>query len=78
MQVIPVPCLRDNYAYLVVQGGRTAVVDPSEAAPVLRAIHDRHLRLTEIWLTHHHWDHVGGIEQLAEACPVERIRGSAS
>ena len=76
MQVIPVPCLSDNYAYLVVQGRRAAVVDPSQADPVLRAIDEHRVRLTEIWLTHHHWDHVGGIEALVEECPIEHVRGS--
>ena len=76
MQVIPVPCLSDNYAYLVVQGGEVAVVDPSEAGPVLHALDAHGLKLSEIWLTHHHWDHVGGIEALVEACPVQQVRGS--
>ena len=76
MQVIPVPCLSDNYAYLVVQGRLAAVVDPSQADPVLRAIDEHRLKLAEIWLTHHHWDHVGGIEPLIEECPIEHVRGS--
>jgi len=76
MQVIPVPCLSDNYAYLVVQGKVAAVVDPSQADPVLRAIDEHGLKLTEIWLTHHHWDHVGGIEPLIEECPIAHVRGS--
>ena len=76
MQVIPVPCLRDNYAYLVAHRGRTAVVDPSEADPVLRELGNRGLELVEIWLTHHHWDHVGGIERLVESCSVRHVRGS--
>jgi hydroxyacylglutathione hydrolase len=76
MQVIPVPCLSDNYAYLVVKGGHAAVVDPSQADPVLRAIDEHRLKLTEIWLTHHHWDHVGGIEPLIEEFPIEHVRGS--
>ncbi len=76
MQVIPVPCLSDNYAYLVVQGRLAAVVDPSQADPVLRALDEHRLKLTEVWLTHHHWDHVGGIEPLVEECPIEHVRGS--
>jgi hydroxyacylglutathione hydrolase len=76
MQVIPVPCLSDNYAYLVVQGRLAAVVDPSLADPVLRAIDEHDLKLSEIWLTHHHWDHVGGIEPLIEECPIAHVRGS--
>ncbi len=76
MQVIPVPCLSDNYAYLVIANGRSAVVDPSQADPVLRAIDEHRVKLSEIWLTHHHWDHIGGIEPLIEECPIERVRGS--
>lgn len=76
MQVIPVPCLSDNYAYLVIEGRRAAVVDPSQADPVLRALDEHELKLSEIWLTHHHWDHVGGIEPLIEDCPIEQVRGS--
>jgi hydroxyacylglutathione hydrolase len=76
MQVIPVPCLSDNYAYLVIANGRAAVVDPSQADPVLRAIDEHRVKLSEIWLTHHHWDHIGGIEPLIEECPIEHVRGS--
>ncbi|MDH3201648.1 MAG: hydroxyacylglutathione hydrolase [Myxococcales bacterium] len=76
MKIIPVPCLRDNYAYLVVRNGRAAVVDPSEADPVLLAIEKEGVELVEIWLTHHHWDHVGGIEGLFDECRIEAVRGS--
>lgn len=62
VRITPVPCLSDNYAYLVDTGDHLAVVDPSEAEPVLAALGDR--RLDAIWLTHHHWDHVGGVEEL--------------
>ena len=77
MEIIPVPCLRDNYAYLVIVGGRAAVVDPSEADPVVVAVEKAGVTLTEIWLTHHHWDHVGGIEGLVDELDVREVRGSA-
>ena len=76
MRIVPVPCLSDNYAYLVIENGRAAVVDPSQADPVLRAIDQANVELSEIWLTHHHWDHIGGIEPLLEECPIEQVRGS--
>ncbi|MGC8534991.1 MAG: hydroxyacylglutathione hydrolase [Rhizomicrobium sp.] len=55
-----VPCLTDNYAYLIeeTQTGLCAVVDPSEAEPVRRALAGR--KLAYILNTHHHPDHVGG------------------
>ena len=68
MRVVPVPCLSDNYAYLVAADGskEAFVVDPSEAAPVIAALEREGLRLTAIVNTHHHHDHVGGNEGLLE------------
>jgi hydroxyacylglutathione hydrolase len=59
-----VPCLSDNYAYLVEDkaAGVCAVVDPSEAPPVLAALKGR--KLTHILNTHHHFDHTGGNQAL--------------
>lgn len=61
-EIEPVPCLKDNYAWLVIDRdeGISAVVDPSEAEPVRRAVAQRGLRLSHILNTHHHPDHVGG------------------
>ena len=68
VRVIPIACLKDNYAYLLVgASGRAVVVDPSEAPPVEAALREHGLELQAIWLTHHHWDHVGGIEALCAA-----------
>src|SRR5688572_10072495 len=70
MRVVPVPCLEDNYAYLVIsEAGRAAVVDPGEAAPVLEAVAREGVTLAAIWATHHHFDHVGGNKALLEALP---------
>jgi hydroxyacylglutathione hydrolase len=55
-----VPCLSDNYAYLVKSGSSCAVVDPSEAEPVKSALARRGWTLTHILNTHHHLDHTGG------------------
>ncbi len=63
-----VPCLQDNYAYLVHEpsSNAVAIVDPSEAPPVFAAL-DRHkLTLTHILNTHHHFDHTGGNLPLKE------------
>jgi|SRR5579859_101444 len=77
MRVVPVPCLKDNYAYLVTlgegAGGDAVVVDASEAAPVRDALAREGLRCRAIWSTHHHWDHVGGNAELAKELGVEVV-----
>src|SRR4051812_47268238 len=60
IEIAVVPCLADNYAYLVKGRDFCAVVDPSEAAPVEAALAARGWRLTHILNTHHHLDHTGG------------------
>ena len=78
MRVAPVACLSDNYAYVIVgDAGEAVVVDASEAAPVREALRREGARLSAIWSTHHHWDHVGGNEELAREFSVE-IVGHAS
>ena len=80
MRVIIVPCLSDNYAYLLVGDGRSdaVVVDPGEAEPVLRACNAEGLQLAAILNTHHHWDHVGGNEILLTRHPSLRVFGHVS
>lgn len=70
-RVVPVPCLRDNYAYLVSLPGssRALVVDASESEPVLRAAEREGLDLVGVLATHHHHDHVGGNTEVATAKP---------
>ncbi|MDB4957344.1 MAG: hydroxyacylglutathione hydrolase [Myxococcales bacterium] len=69
MRVVAVPNLKDNYAYLVIEGARAAVVDPGEAAPIEQALAREGVTLGAIWLTHHHADHVGGVAALVAKRP---------
>ena len=79
MQVIIVPCLKDNYAYLVRPEGAhvCAVVDACEAEPIERALREHGLELGAILATHHHADHVGGNDALARRFPELTVFGSA-
>ncbi|OWM66941.1 hypothetical protein CDL15_Pgr008110 [Punica granatum] len=62
LQIELVPCLKDNYAYLLydVDTGTVGVVDPSESRPVIDALSRKNRNLTYILNTHHHYDHTGG------------------
>jgi hydroxyacylglutathione hydrolase len=79
-RVEPIACLKDNYAYLVVcEETRYAVlVDPSEGPPVIAAVERAGVRLVAIWNTHHHHDHVGGNEAVADRFGVTDVCGHAS
>jgi hydroxyacylglutathione hydrolase len=62
----PVPILRDNYAWLLRDSGTgaTAIVDPAEAEPVIEALEKAGGRLDTIFLTHHHADHIDGVDEV--------------
>ncbi len=67
MYIIPIPAFDDNYLWLLHDGRRAAVVDPGDAAPVQRVLQDMGLQLESILVTHHHPDHIGGVDALREA-----------
>lgn len=70
LQISPIPAFLDNYFWLLERDGRAAVVDPGEAAPVVRALEARSLSLDAILVTHHHADHIGGLAALKERFEV--------
>lgn len=80
MKIIPIPCAQDNYAYLILceETGESAVVDPCQFAPVDRVIRHHDIRPTALLCTHHHADHVGGVEELLQAYPGLRVWAHAS
>ena len=66
MLIIPIPCLTDNYAYIINEENskKIGVVDPSEANPIIEFLEKKNLKLDYILNTHHHFDHIGGNEEL--------------
>lgn len=80
MRIVPVPCLSDNYAYLVVceETHQAAIVDASEPGPVERAVLEAKAKLVAIWSTHHHMDHVGGNAAVVEKFGVRDVYAHAS
>ncbi len=66
MQITTIPCLIDNYAYIINDDNSktVGVVDPSEALPVVAFLEKKNLKLNYILNTHHHFDHIGGNNEL--------------
>ena len=66
MRVEIIPCLQDNYSYLIIdESNKTAsVIDPSEAKPIINFIEKENINLKYILNTHHHYDHIGGNKDL--------------
>jgi hydroxyacylglutathione hydrolase len=66
MKLIPLPAFQDNYLWLLHDGHRALVVDPGDAQPVLDFLERSGLQLAAILVTHHHADHVGGVDAIRE------------
>ena len=77
MQVIAIPCSFDNYAYLLIctETRKAVVVDPAEYYPVSTTIDKEKVELEGIFCTHHHADHIGGLEDLLGEFPGVSVSG---
>jgi hydroxyacylglutathione hydrolase len=66
LELVTIPCLTDNYAYLIhdAKTGQTAVIDVPETGPILSALSAHQWQLTHILITHHHDDHIQGVDAL--------------
>jgi hydroxyacylglutathione hydrolase len=71
-------CLSDNFGLLAhdPETGSTASFDAPEATPILSALTSKGWRLTDILITHHHYDHIGGVPALKAHFPQARIVGA--
>ena len=66
MRIEIIPCLQDNYSYLIIDetNNSACVIDPGESRPIIDFIKNKNLQLKYILNTHHHFDHIGGNKDL--------------
>lgn len=72
-QIIPIPAFQDNYIWLIHNGHKAIVVDPGDATPVLKTLNLLKLELETILITHHHQDHIGGVNTLLAKLPNLKV-----
>lgn len=77
MKIEIIPCHFDNFAYLLIceESGKAAIVDPAEYYPISQVIHKLDVELVAIYCTHHHADHIGGLEDFCEEYPNIEVAG---
>jgi len=67
-ELITIPCLTDNYAFILfnVENRSALLIDAPEADPINQVLSKNNLKLEKIFLTHHHADHVDGLDNILE------------
>jgi len=70
LHIIPIPAFEDNYIWLLHNKRDAIVIDPGDAKPVLETLKKEQLRLCGVLITHHHADHIDGVQALQTAHPV--------
>ncbi len=80
MRVEIIPCHFDNFSYLLIceKTGKAAIVDPAEYYPVSKAIGEQGIEIQVAYCTHHHADHIGGLEDLLNEFPGLSVYGHES
>lgn len=64
LAVTALSALQDNYIWLIKNAEETVIVDPGESGVVIDYLKKNKLRATAIFITHHHFDHTDGINEL--------------
>ncbi len=66
MKLVALPAFTDNYLWLWHNGQKAIAIDPGQASPVFEALDNLKLSLEAILVTHHHKDHIGGVQELQQ------------
>lgn len=77
LNVTPIPAFSDNYIWLISNAKKEdcIIIDPGDAKPVLDTLEQTGMTLSAILITHYHWDHVNGIDELLKHYPHTLVYG---
>ena len=70
INIEPIEAFTDNYIWLVTTNEGSIVIDPGESSNVINYLDNNQLDLKAIFITHHHFDHTGGIDEITSYYPV--------
>ena len=71
INIEPIEAFSDNYIWLLTTNEGSLVIDPGESNKLLKILKEKDLDLKAILITHHHYDHTGGIEEILSAKSID-------
>ena len=75
INIEPIKAFDDNYIWLMTTNEGSIVIDPGECINLLKTIEQKNIKLDAVLITHHHYDHTGGIEELLIKYPNLKVYG---
>ncbi len=80
IEIRPISAFSDNYIWTIIntKNNQAIVIDAGDATPVLDFFKQNQLDLLQIWITHHHHDHIGGVQTLLEHFPNAKLYAHAN
>ena len=75
INIFPIKAFKDNYIWVIQEKLNGIIIDPGEAKPVLEKLKRQNINLMAILITHKHYDHIGGVEELIKRNPDVQVFG---
>ena len=75
VNIFPIKAFKDNYIWVIQEKLNGIIIDPGDAKPVIAELKKKNINLMAILITHKHYDHTGGVEELISSNPNVQIFG---
>ncbi len=68
LDILALSAFNDNYIWMIINSHlkQAICVDPGTSVPVIEMLNQQQLKLSGIFITHHHNDHTGGVSELRQ------------